>query len=168
MFEHICCPVCADDDHQRLIGVRECDYRPAPANIAEAGLNSVLQVVVQKEKLRTETFCCGRCRHFYLSPSFEPEEMERFYSLEMRRTTSAGYRASEQLSGMTWAEQHGIEASRQGELIEQGKIERRRRLAEILTAAGTQELQSVLDVGGMDGSLLVDLPAAKKRSTICA
>lgn len=162
MFDHLRCPVCGNHDRQRLIGVRDCQYQPVPANIAEAGLNSVLQVVVKKENLRTKTFRCGSCQHFYLSPSFEPDEIARFYSLDMRSATSAGYRASEQVSGMTWAQQHGIDASRQNALIEQGRVERRQRLADILSAGGIKHMRSVLDVGGMDGSLLVNLPATQK------
>ena len=158
------CPVSKNADAQQVIGVFEATLHETPADIRQAGINAVLRHVLNRSQLSADTMMCAECRHFYLSPTFDPPEIRRFYSPEMFEATRAEYRKSEAASGRSWAEQHGIRETEQSGLLDEARVFRPRLLRDFVRAAlrtGTEPAR-IIDIGGMDGNLMSAFSGAER------
>ena len=154
------CPVCKSSD-LASIGSRALATVHPPSSCFDAGNNVLLEFVLQKKDASTGTLQCRECSHIFLSPTFDEEELDRFYSAEARRLTSLQYRESERVSGKSWAEQNRVNPDRQDELLEIARTERARRLKRIFD---TQKIDPVriCDVGGMDGQIMSEFASSRR------
>lgn len=165
MIELTRCPVCASDTRLLCVGRSQNAFVDAPGNIQQAGVNAVLSFVVKRDRLAVSTIMCATCRHFYLTPTFDEGEIGRFYSDEMATVTREQYRKSVAVSGLSWAEQHGIRAERQAELRQEEREVRPRLLRDFVVAHAEGRAKApakIIDVGGMDGAMMGGFPNADR------
>jgi SAM-dependent methyltransferase len=165
MFELKNCPICQASTRLVRIGVSDNVIKEPPQNILQAGVNAVLIHVVQRDSLRLTTLMCARCNHFFATPTFDADEIRRFYSKEMYELTREHYRESEKVSGRSWAAQHGINCGSQRQLLNEEREARPALLHDFVvssTKPGGSVPRRILDVGGMDGALMKCFSNAKR------
>lgn len=154
MIQHSKCPVCDERNRQSIWASKVCETATPPADIQQAGLNVILRDIVGIDVLHVRLFRCKRCRHMYLDPSFDDDELHNLYSSECVARMKAEFRVSEGVSGRTWFEQHGITKDESVIASRRATVERPAILKELLEKTGRPSPRRILDVGGGDGNLM--------------
>jgi SAM-dependent methyltransferase len=162
MIDLLECPACTSAEHV-ILGEMLIHQRNPPQNIQEAGINAVLNCVLQTSTALVKTLQCQTCSHVFLSPTFSDEELNRLYSDQCVKETKLQYRASEECSGKSWAEQNKL-PSGDGQLkIESANSYRSKRLCEIVHSVRSRDsIYSILDYGAQTGELTKAFMGSKR------
>ena len=121
----------------------------------------MLDFVLRKTSIKTDTCQCKCCSHFFITPTFDDDEIDRLYSQEAERQTKQQYRESEKASGLSWAEQNHIIPEQQQERLLVSLEERPRRLKEIVEKVNIAP-NRICDVGGMNGQIMSHFHSSDK------
>lgn len=143
------CPVC-NSNFLKVIGISEIYPQYPPSSCQVAGQNVLIEFVLKSSSANTSTLQCRECSHVFLSPTFDEEELDRFYSDETCRLAKLQYRESERVSGRSWAEQNNISHQKQKQRQEISEVVRPARLHRIFQDLNIRP-QKICDVGGKYG-----------------
>lgn len=127
-----------------------------PNSLQQAGANALLKYVLRADRYHVRTLRCRRCSHVFLSPTFTAEEIDRFCSDDMGVATKLEYRAWEAHTGESWAGVHQVPKHGQKLLLDKADRLRAQALHDFVRPtpeAGSPSIGSILDVGGMSGTL---------------
>lgn len=163
MKPHTICPVCGNSK-LRQIGARTAEFAEPPSTVQQSGINAILKHVLSVRFLVTESLLCGKCRHLFLSPAFEEEELNRLYSPACVAETKRQYREMERATGSSWAAHHGIRGGDQENFALEARRYRPRRLYELVTAISFPgAIRNILDFGARTGELTECFPPECRR-----
>lgn len=158
------CPVCSGKKIT-AIGTYSCSVLNPPPNIQQGGLNVLLKHVVFLDSCVIKTLLCHTCRHIFLSPTFEEDELNRLYTAEITIATKMQYRVSERVSGKSWAEQNSVSPLLHNRQLEDSNEYRSLRLLELVEKATGRYRESFLrvcDIGGQSGELTSKFVSAQR------
>lgn len=154
------CPICSSSKLTR-VGARETAMRHPPMSCFDGGNNVLLEFVLRRPSVKPDTMRCRICSHFFLTPTFDEEELGRLYSREALDRIKQQYRESEKASGLSWAEQNRIKPAEQQARLTAAQAERPRRLHALLQKLGLRP-DAICDVGGMDGQLMSEFTQSRR------
>ena len=158
------CPVCSGNKNT-TIGINHNRLKEPPQDIRQAEINAILGYVIYQDTLITKTIFCRTCRHLFMSPTFEEEELNRLYSHECEIETKKQYRKSEHASGKSWIEQNKIDPLIQESRLRESKVYRPMRMLRLIEAATGKESKSfsrICDIGGRSGELTAEFVYAQR------
>ena len=167
MFEHTSCPVCNGESFKK-IGQTATVINSPPQSLPQAGGNVILRYVLGLDTIHVHTLRCRRCDHLFLSPSFEDDELDRYYSQECGRLTKDEYRLWERVTGDSWAAVHNVRPETRGGLVDLTEEVMRLRSAKLASFVidsaqqATLDVDTILDIGGNSGQLTSSFASARR------
>ncbi len=164
MKTHPVCPICKSLQQIQIAQFYSQIIAPAPT-MQQAGINAILSYVLHLDCVHTDTKMCRKCKHIYLSPTFDDGEIDRLYSPECLAETKRQYRITERITQKSWAEHHGVKPSHQRKLLLVSQAYRSRRLLELISdATGRRgdDFISICDFGANTGALTSEFTASRR------